>query len=221
MCHSARTGCWVSCSVMRTGPVHLSPKLEEFLNSKSLCDDCAFWDAMWCWQHRTRDVTRNDGLGVLAPSIMDHWIEEDPTIEMRGTYSLPLSFEAINSGSPPPRVTVYLFWPTKPIPSGSMFSLLSERLVMSSPNSFVFFSVFISVFLLSQFLHNRAFVNRSNSNIVPRGELCEGQRSERCCWPGRSCWRVIPLFRIWLGRYQGHRVHLCLQGFVLHWLLYG
>jgi len=29
-----------------------------------------------------RDLTRNDGLGFLVPSVVDRWIEEDPTIEM-------------------------------------------------------------------------------------------------------------------------------------------
>jgi len=65
-----------------------------------------------------------------VPFVMDHWIKEDPTVEMRETFIVRLSFKVIISGPPPLRITAYSLQLSKP--SGEVFFLHSERLLMYS-----------------------------------------------------------------------------------------
>ena len=86
----------------------------------------------------------NDDLGFLVPFFVDHFIEGDPTIEMNVTLRLPSSSKAINNGPPLFHLTALLLRLPKLRHTGEVFSLHSERLVMSSSSSSSFSSSSLS-----------------------------------------------------------------------------
>ena len=69
---------------------------------------------------------RNHCLVFLAPFDVDRWIKEDPAIEMRGTFTIPLSSKAINSGPTLLCFTACLLRLPKPNHPSEVFSIHSE-----------------------------------------------------------------------------------------------
>jgi len=70
----------------------------------------------------------------LAPIDGDRWIKEDLTVEIKGTFTIPLSSKTINNG-PPASLVACLLSLLKSYHPGEVFSIYSERLIMSSSSS--------------------------------------------------------------------------------------